>query len=197
MLSLDTEFQEWDDGLTGSWRYHTKTASDLPPQAIFEGEYHVYHDLWFARMWNHYRWARILLNQMILDFASHNPMSSLPLLSVLEQDTRLQLIRRLSKDLLVSTPNHWRHPLLVDKNTAYFENPGGTGSGAAGVPVLLFHIRAAACAPGIPRTYWDWAQGIIECIWSDMGMLHAKSMLGSMTAYRDDMHSVHAEGILV
>lgn len=197
MLELDADFVKWAEEREGPWQYRTVTSQDLPLQAVFHGEYHVYYDLWFARMWSHYRWARILINQMILDFANNNPMSSLPLLSVLEQDERFQLIRTLCRDLLVSAPNHWRHPLLSDSEAVFFEQPGGAGSGAAGIPILLFHIKVAACAPGVPGEYWEWGQGIIECIWSDMGMLHAKSMMEAMRAHRDGLMRANPEGLLL
>lgn len=197
MLDLDAEFSAWEDNLTGPWLYRTETSQLLPPMAVFQGEYHFYYDLFFARMWNHYRWARILLNEMILDFTNNNPLSGLPLLPVLEQFSRVRSIQKLCKDMLVSTPCHWRHPLLSDNPVVFFEQLSGAGSGAAGVPVLLFHIKTAACASGIPVEYWEWGLGVIECIWSDMGMLHAKSMMELMRAHRSTSVRPKANGIMV
>lgn len=196
MIELDSDFASWELGLKGPWLYRTETTQDLPPEAVFQGRHHVYFDLWFARMWGYYRWARILLNQMILSFANSNPMSSLPLQSANERDDRFRLIKKLARDILVSAPSHWRHPSLTANAPKFVVEDGGAGSGAAGVPILLFHLKAAACAPGVPLEYWEWAQGIIECIWADMGMLHAKSMMDAMRTHRDGLLLANADGVL-
>ncbi|CAM1502815.1 Fc.00g075910.m01.CDS01 [Cosmosporella sp. VM-42] len=187
LLEADTAFATWERGLGEIWHYRTEDAEHLPPAAVFEGEYHGYYDMWVARIWAHYRWARILLNQTILDFAGTHPVSSKSLVSGAERNRRLEIIRKHAKDMLVSTPSHWRHPLLDDKSQVPVEQDGGAGSGAAGLPVLLYQMKVAACAPGIPATYWKWAHGVMECIWGDLGMLHAKFMMEEMEAYRDDL----------
>ena len=185
MIELDGEFGSWEKELQGPWLYRTEKADHLPREAVSQGEHHVYYDLFFARIWGHYRWARMLLNQMILDFASKNPLSALPLQSPSERDDRLRYIKKLARDILVSTPCHWRHPLLNDNAPRFLVQVGGAGSGSAGVPILLFHLKAAACAPGVPDEYLNWALGVIECTRSDMGMLGAKSMMDAMRMHRD------------
>lgn len=137
-----------------------------------------------ARIWNYYRWARILVNQMILDLAAKNPTSSHSLINLAATKDRLDTVRLLSRDILASTPSHWRHPLLGDKTPLPVQQQGGAGAGAAGIPVLLFHLKVAGCAPGVPLEYWQWSYGVIECIWGDMGMQHAKSMMDAMAVHR-------------
>ncbi|KAK7403612.1 hypothetical protein QQX98_010624 [Neonectria punicea] len=196
LLDLDAEFVEWEQTLGVTWLYRTEKANDLPPTAVFQGQYHVYYDMWAARMWGHYRWARILVNQAIVNFVNNNPLSSLPLISATEHDRRFKIIRELARDVLMSTPSHWRHPLLDDRSTVPVDKPGGAGSGSAGIPIVLFQIKLAACAPGVPAEYWDWVYGVMECIWSDLGMLHAKSMMETMRAHKDALHRAKADGIL-
>lgn len=196
LIDVDDHFIAWAQGLSGIWCYRTQHADHLPRAAIFQGEYHIYYDMWVARMWAHYRWARILLNQSILEFINSHPMSSLALISAAERSRRFSIIQCLAKDTLISTPSHWRHPLLDDKSPVPVEKNGGAGSGAAGIPVVLFQIKVAACAPGVPSEYWDWALGVMECIWSDLGMLHAKSMMETMQAHRDGLCRAQADGIL-
>lgn len=196
LLDLDGDFVKWEQKLEGIWLYRTQKADHLPPEAIFQGHYHSYYDMWAARMWGHYRWARIIVNQSIVDFVNTNPLSSLPLVSANELQHRFDIIRTLVRDVLESTPSHWRHPLLEDKSPVPVEKLGGGGSGSAGIPVVLFHLKLAACAPGIPAAYWDWAYDIMECIWSDMGMLHAKSMMEAMRAHKDALQRAKADVIL-
>ncbi|OBS21127.1 hypothetical protein FPOA_07466 [Fusarium poae] len=187
LFALDTSFLEWEHSLGPTWRFRTEKAKHLPSSVVFEGVYHVYYDMFIARMWGHYRWARTLLNQTIIEFVKKYPKSSAPLMSLAEYGRRYEIVRGLARDTLVSTPTHWRHPLLTDKSAMPVERIGGAGSGSAGLPVVLFHLQVAACAPGVPDTYWDWALAVMECIWSDMGILHAKSMMESMKAYRDSL----------
>jgi hypothetical protein len=54
------------------------------------------------------------------------------------------------------------------------------GNGAAGVPILLFQLRYAACATGAPIEFRDGTLRTIACIRSEMGMLHAKSIMEHM-----------------
>ncbi|KAH6687532.1 hypothetical protein EV126DRAFT_432603 [Verticillium dahliae] len=196
LLSLDTELGAWADSLEGQWLYRTEKAPDLPPRAVFRGEYHLYFDVWFARIWNYYRWARILVDQNLLDLINQNPISSLPLVSVARRAQVLETIRALARDVLVSTPSHWRHPLLDDAAQITVESAGGGGSGAAGLPALLFQLKVASCAPGVPKSYWAWALDIIQTIWGDMGMLHARSMMEAMRAHQDALDRTGVEGIL-
>ncbi|CRK13738.1 hypothetical protein BN1723_001998 [Verticillium longisporum] len=196
LLSLDTELGTWADSLEGQWLYRTEKAPDLPPRAVFRGEYHLYFGVWFARIWNYYRWARILVDQNLLDLINQNPISSLPLVSVARRAQVLDTIRSLARDVLVSTPSHWRHPLLDDAAQITVESAGGGGSGAAGLPALLFQLKVASCAPGVPKSFWAWALDIIQTIWGDMGMLHARSMMEAMRAHQDALHRTGVEGIL-
>lgn len=187
LLDIDAAFAEWDRKLGPTWRFRTEKTDGLPPAAVFEGEYHIYFDMFVARMWGHYRWARTLLNRIIADFITSYPLSSSSLVTTSEYKNRLEVVRLLARDTLISTPTHWRHPLLTDKFAVPVENMGGAGSGSAGLPIVLFHLQAAACGPGSLDTYWDWAIGVMECIWGDLGILHAKAMMDSMRSHRDSV----------
>ncbi|KAF4456934.1 hypothetical protein F53441_1058 [Fusarium austroafricanum] len=185
LLDIDESFLEWERNLGPEWRWREEKADHLPPSAVFDGACHVYCDMFVARMYGHFRWARTLLNQTIIEFIKSYPKSSGPLTSLAEYGRRYEIVRKLARDTLVSTPTHWRHPLLTEKAAVPVERPGGAGSGSAGLPVVLFHLQVASCAPGVPEAYWNWVVAVMECIWSDMGILHAKSMMETMKAYRD------------
>ncbi|KAF9775785.1 hypothetical protein IL306_006096 [Fusarium sp. DS 682] len=187
LLDIDESFLDWERNLGPTWRFSEEKANHLPPSAVFDGAYHVYFDLFVARMYGHYRWARTLLNQTIIEFIRAYPKSSAPLISLAEYGHRYEIVRKLARDTLVSTPTHWRHPLLTEKAAIPVERPGGAGSGSAGLPVVLFHLQVAACAPGVSQAYWDWVIAVMECIWSDLGILHAKSMMETMKEYRDSL----------
>lgn len=182
LLELDFALGSWVTSLDGIWRYKTLQAPNLPPSAVFGGEYHVYHDLWVARVWNHYRWARILVNQVMLDMAAKYPLSSSPLTADIAYKERFKTIKTEARNTLVSASCHWRHPLLSGKIGQQIEELGVGRLGSAGLPILLFQLKVAACAPGVPHEYWNWTYDIMNCIWGDMGMLHAKNMMDTMDA---------------
>ena len=197
MISLEHDLEQWGEERGGQWNYETRKGPGLPSKAVFQGEYHLYYDMWFARMWSHYRWARMLLNQLILNCLDRCPISSSALVSTKEPDQRAQLVRQLARETLVSAPSHWRHPSLSDQTLLFVEKPGGAGTGSGGIPVLVFHLRAAGCAPGVPTEYFDWAYGFLECIWGHMGMFHAKAVMDSMAAYGDATQRVGVDEGLV
>lgn len=182
LFKLDRELAVWEESLDGHWRYKTQHAPHLPPAAVFDGEHHIYYDMWVARIWNYYRWARILVNQVVLEMASRYPKSGSSMSEEIARKDRLKIITKESRDTLVSTPCHWRHPLLKGRMPESVEQLGGGRAGSAGLPILLFQLKVAGCAPGVPRNYWEWTYGIMNCIWGDMGMLHAKNMMDIMDA---------------
>jgi hypothetical protein len=199
MLELDNQLFGWTQSLPKIWQYSTEHGEGLPGDAVFEDEWHVYHDIWVARIWAHYRWARTLLQEMILGLIDSCPSSSLPLVSAGDHQARFELIRQLSRDTLVSTPVFWRHPSLSelgDRKPVQVEHIGGGGSGAAGIPVLVFQLQTAGCAPGVPTSHWEWAAGILQCIFGDMGMIHAKSMREAMITHRDRLHQYTTDSLL-
>ncbi|KAF4332945.1 transcriptional regulatory moc3 [Fusarium beomiforme] len=187
LLDIDESFLDWERSLGPIWRFREEKADHLPPAAVFDGACHVYFDMFVARMYGHWRWARTLLNQTVIEFIRAYPKSSAPLISLAEYGHRYEIVRKLARDTLVSTPTHWRHPLLTEKAAIPVERPGGAGSGSAGLPVVLFHLQVAACAPGVPQAYWDWVVAVMECIWSDLGILHAKCMMETMKECRDSL----------
>lgn len=187
LIQVEAELAAWESSLDGIWLYKTEFRPHLPPAAVFDGKYHVYYDMWTARMWNHYRWARIVVNELILDLFRKYPTTGRHLIADKARHQRLQTVERLARDILTSTPSHWRHPLLGDKTPVPVEHKGGAGAGAAGLPVLLFHLKVAACAPDVPLEFWAWSYGVIECIRGDMGMQHAKEMMDALTAHKETL----------
>ena len=56
-IKSDQTLQNWATSLPASWAYH-----ELP-----KGPQYIYQDVWYARMWNYFRLARILANRIIID----------------------------------------------------------------------------------------------------------------------------------
>jgi hypothetical protein len=197
-ILLDARLEEWERQQQGKWRFGKVSGHPtLPAAAAFRNQLHAYEDQWIGRNWNHYRWARILVNEMLLNFVESCPMSSLPLISAARRAHCLSVVKRLAEDILVSVPTHWRHPSLnAEQRRVIQETSGGAGVGAAGIPSLLHQVKVAGCAPGVPYEFWQWAVGVEDAVWSELGMKQARVLSEMMTKHRDRLKLVQPDAIL-
>lgn len=178
LLAIEEELEAWETtSQQGKWQYTTHTSSALPPEAVFHQTYHRYADVWTSRVWSHFRWARLLTNQLVLDFAERFPVAaaSVPMTPEV-RDRCYATIRRQAVNVLTSVPTHYKHPRLTYRHLDDIQTHGGAGAGAVGIPHLMFHLQVAACAPGVPWDVWKWAVDLMETAWGELGMLHAKSL---------------------
>ncbi|KAM7193271.1 white-opaque regulator 1 [Naviculisporaceae sp. PSN 640] len=175
-LEVDAQLEAWECNQEGIWVVTEEWDRNLPPDAVFDGYYHVYTDMWTARVWNHYRWSRLLVNDMLARFVESCPISSGSVVSASQQLHSRDCIIRVARDMLVSIPTHYRHPRLEPSHRKLLDKTsGGAGMGAAGIPTLLFQIRVAGCAPFVPARYRTWVRSILETIWANTGMTQAKT----------------------
>lgn len=190
LLSIDAAMEEWESAQGGKWLYETHVDLSLPAAAVFRGTYHRYSDVWTSRIWNHLRWARLLTNQMLLEFVGAYPTSAASVVSMARQDRMHETILRLAVDVLTSVPTHYKHPLLTFEHLDAIQTHGGAGAGAVGIPHLMFHLQVAACAPGVPHDLWRWAVDLMETAWGELGMLHAKSLADVSKNYRASLEDL-------
>lgn len=196
LIDLDTALDGWEVMQEGKWRYEVHTDESLPPEGVYRQTYHRYSDVWTSRLWNHYRWGRILTNQMLLDMVGKYPMTAASVVSPDQQDVHYDTIRRLAVDTLISVPTHYKHPKLTWEHLDVCQTHGGAGAGAVGIPHLMFHLQVAACAPGVSYDIWKWAVDLMETAWADLGMLHAKSLAEVSRTHRESLERVLPEGTL-
>lgn len=202
LLAVDAEMDDWESSQEGKWKYEVISSPDLPREAVFRGSYHRYSDVWASRIWNHFRWARLLANQRILELAAECPRTasgarSKPPPGIPFQEERVrETVRRLAVDVLTSVPTHYRHPRLSWEELDMVQTHGGAGSGAFGIPHLTFQLRVAACAPGVPYDVWRWALDVLETVWSELGMLHAKSLADVLRKHQDKLDRESTAGKL-
>lgn len=183
LVTLQTRFDHLEDALHESYPYEVNEG-DHPPSALFRQKWHAYTEIWAARIWNHYRWACIVLNEMLVKSMTDYPISSKRFISAVQKDRGLVTIRRMAEDMLISTPSHWHHPIIDSKMARVFEAPGQGGSGAAGIPTLLWHLKIAGCAQDVPQEFWEWSYEILQVVWKEMGMQHAIAIAGVMEKER-------------
>jgi hypothetical protein len=181
-LEINRDLEAWEGRQEGIWTVvEERAAADgfFPPDAVLDGCYHVYDNTYIARVWNHYRWAHTLVNQLLLESVARFPTSSAPLIPPDQQIRSLARIRQLARDILVSVPTHYRHPRLQPVHWDCFDKTKrGAVIGLAGVPTLLFGVKVAGCAPGVPARYRAWALDMLETAYRDTGMFQAKALAG-------------------
>lgn len=197
ILAIDDDLEAWQTSQQGKWLYETHTDPSLPPEAVFQQTYHRYSDVWTSRIWNHWRWARLLTNQMLLEFVERYPVSAASVLSLAQQQRCYETIRRTAIDVLTSAPTHYKHPRLTYRHLDAIQTHGGAGAGAVGIPHLMFHLHVAACAPGVPLEVWAWAVDLMETAWGELGMLHAKSLAELSKSHRARLNDFVPERILL
>ncbi|KAL2171112.1 hypothetical protein VTG60DRAFT_3803 [Thermothelomyces hinnuleus] len=190
-LEINQALDSWQARRDGIWAVVEEHISDFfPSEAVLDGCYHVYDNTHIARIWNHYRWAHLMTNQMLLESVERFPKSSAPLVSAGQQQRSLDCIRRLARDILVSVPTHYRHPTLQPIHWDCFDKTKrGAIIGLAGIPTLLFEVKVAGSAPGIPDRYRAWALDMLEVAYRATGMFQAKTLAGILRKVVERMPS--------
>ncbi|KAK5627623.1 hypothetical protein RRF57_003338 [Xylaria bambusicola] len=162
---------------------------DEPSPAFFRRKWHRYSEIWGARIWNHYRWARLLLGECMIRFTTRYPRSSARYIRPPHRVRCYATIERIAEEMLISTPAHWHHPVLDEATAKKYEAPGQGGAGAAGLPTLLWHLKVSGCAPNVPPDFWDWAYNILQVVWRSMGMYHALSLAEVMEEHQRSLQT--------
>ncbi|KAI0862755.1 hypothetical protein F4860DRAFT_110611 [Xylaria cubensis] len=192
-LAVETVFERIERQLRAAYPF-VENRSDQPSPALFRSKWHSYSEIWGARIWNHYRWARILLGEHIIRFTIEYPRSSARYISPPHKVQCYATIERIAEEMLVSTPSHWHHPVLDDAAARKYEAPGQGGAGAAGLPTLLWHLKVSGCAPNVPPEFWDWAYDILQVVWKNMGMQHAQALAEVMDEHRKSLQMGSSNG---
>ncbi|KAI1267286.1 hypothetical protein F5Y18DRAFT_334415 [Xylariaceae sp. FL1019] len=182
-LEVERTFDCLDDGLRGVFPFSEHRMESSSP-AIFKGRWHKYHEIWRARVWNHFRWARLLLLGRIVEFTSKYPRSSARVIAAPHIARYYGIIQKTAEDILISVPSHWHHPALDNATANRLAAPGQGGTGAAGLPTLLWHLVAAGNAPNVHPDVWDFAHNTLQVVWKDMGMGHALALAEMMEDHR-------------
>jgi hypothetical protein len=188
LLQMEDELALWESQIKGHWVFQT-LSGDFPPAACFKGRYHIYSDNWTSRVWNFYRWARLMVCSALLDMLGPGSGYPIALASrglsneaarAAQEAAVRETAMRIAEDTLVSVPSHWKHPSLNAAQREKLRVVGYAGTGAVGVPGLLFHIDVAASLVGVPKEWSDWSVALLDAVWSDMGMAHARRIADSL-----------------
>lgn len=71
---LDRELDAWETHLPDKWTFVVEKSDNR--EFTFNGQCHVYQDVWVSRILSHYQWGRLLANELILcHFSRLKPLS--------------------------------------------------------------------------------------------------------------------------
>ncbi|KAH7041299.1 uncharacterized protein B0I36DRAFT_233969 [Microdochium trichocladiopsis] len=184
LLTLRAACDRLEKRLWETYPYGEKHDPSLPAIAVWHGKYHLYTEIWSARIWNHFRWARILILESLLRLSANYPVTGS---LYVPDETRAEIlgtVKKMATDTLISTPSHWHHPILDKQTAKMIEASSKGGTGAVGLPTLLWHLKVAACAPGLGDEAYDWVYSVMQVVWKDMGMHHARLISGFMDEHK-------------
>ena len=159
--AIDVELAEWVDNLPWDYAYMTRT-SKITDDA-YSDNYHIYKSVWIVGVWNTYRCARILNNQVITHWLVHHGMLTPPIYSALYQKCEI-LLAQLAHDICDSVP----FVFIGDSSTHYPRAAAGT--------TLLWPLYVAATMDIVIPRQRAWVIRQLDRIGGIMGIQQATSL---------------------
>lgn len=173
-LLLDQELDDWEASLDGDeWIFVTKESRDY--SGCYQGKYHIYPNTWAHRTLNHYRWSRILVNEIL--YLNILKLTALTDALVIQQQRALDTICRLAADVCFSVPS--QTSLLRQDASEDIDAPAING-----VFVLVLPLMIAGGACGIPDELHDWVIMMLGVLGSYMGIRFAAESIPGLQKMR-------------
>lgn len=197
-LQLDEDLETWENNLPSIWEFTTELARPETKFA-FRGQRQVPKDLWIARIYNDYRWLRIMVNELILTLVrllgnrTYSP-SSLGHTTwnnqqrTGQQCTSLSVILKAATDICTSVPSQVeRHSI-----TEALENFAPAMSGCF---MLAFPLGVAASTIGVGQELHDWAINMLSIMGSEWGIGEASKCIDLMEERRKKLRDTLGDEI--
>ncbi|CAG8022490.1 unnamed protein product [Penicillium salamii] len=167
-LMFEAELHDWEASLPESWDFVVETSGTHA--RTFYGQYHVHKDAWVSRIYNHYRWARLLFNEIVVSTISRlkQPTSK----DAIRRQQSLETISRMSIGICTGAASHE----AISQRGLTSENPSPLPP-LNGVFMMLFPLAMAGGAAGAPDHVHDWVVGTLEQIGCTMGIQRAFEMI--------------------
>ncbi|CAI7648448.1 unnamed protein product [Penicillium palitans] len=166
-LLFEDELREWETNLPVDWSFTVKESNTY--EYTFRGQYHIYKDMWVARIFNHYRWARLLANERIISQISK--MTRPTANDVIQRQRALHTIACMAIEICAGAASQEAISAQgVAEDPSHIPLLNGTF-------MLLFPLGIAGGAAGSPDEVHDWVVGALERIGSTMGIRWAFEMI--------------------
>ncbi|KAJ6177778.1 Chondroitin AC/alginate lyase [Penicillium mononematosum] len=166
-LFFEDELHKWETQLPADWSFTVKESNTC--EHTFRGQYHVYRDMWVSRVFNHYRWARLLVNETILSQISK--MARPTPNDVIQRQQALDMISCMAIDICAGVASQEAISVQgVAEDPSHIPLLNGTF-------MLLFPLGVAGGAAGTPDEVHDWVVGTLERIGCTTGIRRALEMI--------------------
>lgn len=174
-LVLIRELNDWEASLPEIWRFATvKVTNNL--EDSFNGAAHDYHDMWTARIWNNFRWANIIINEILIVHMAH--LGSTSCEDIAQRKESLATISRMATDICSSVHGQF-------SKYGIKEAQNGKVTPMAGCFLLMFPLAIAGSALEVSQGVHVFAIRILEKIGNTMGIQQALAMVNLTIAQRD------------
>ncbi len=171
---VDSDLEEWKNGLSPAFSYSTIESSNT--EAVFSNIYLVYNNTWTAALWNLYRCARILTQQLIMGWLNRNFMLN-PVLHASQRSQSEALLVDLAHDICASVP----FILGASHSAVYSSRPPRATDGT---PLIWPLYVAATMDQNIPGMR-AWVITRLEMIGRTMGIKQAESLASILRIKRE------------
>ena len=177
-LLLDEALEKWERQLPHSWKYRLEQHTEATA-VMYQGVAHRYRDFWTARIYCHYRWSRILVNELLL---TH--IGSFTSEDTAQRTKSLDIISKQAADICSSIS------IQFDKPTLMQEAKQNGMPAFSGCFLPLFPLAVAGSAMGVPQDLHDWVIGMLETIGHEKGINRALAMISPTKLLREKWKSV-------
>ncbi|KAJ6191338.1 hypothetical protein N7519_001359 [Penicillium mononematosum] len=197
--AIEADLIAWLAALPPEFSYttHITTPFDSAFQKRFRGispydnQYHVYPSAWACSSWNHYRSARIIVSEIILNrirkISNSSSMASLSEEFRLQCRTLRSTIRRLAVEICRSVPFHFNaHHVERESNLPPPES-------YLGGLVLLWHLFVAGVVEDSGHGLHRWVIKCLEMIGNTMGIDQALAVADIVAADPGILHPATEE----
>ncbi|KAG4439020.1 hypothetical protein IFR05_005484 [Cadophora sp. M221] len=184
--ALDMEYDIWARTCPLQYIYQTVTLSERSDE-VFSDHYHVYSSIWIAAIWNNYRSARILVNELILDQLGYLYQTN-PDLGLLWEDhcfyenqilTSNSTLLQLCHDICASVPYFLGYN---PESQGFMEAPKSVNGN-----LLLWPLYTAGVTGMVSDVMRCWVAGRLQWITDVMGIRQAAPLAYSMVRRQDHL----------
>lgn len=179
-LGINRDLDSWEAGLVDDdWSFVTKSFDQ--PLGLYEGKYHVYNNVWASRVLNHYRYARILVNEVLYTYTLELETPANSHFLQRQQHSALTTISRVATEICISVPSHCT---LFGHSFGSLSTEQPDAPPLNGVFVLIFSLIIAGSAIGVSYELHEWVLKVLQTIDSSMGIRHAAELIPLMQRMR-------------
>lgn len=140
-------------------------------------------------MWSYYRWARILVNELLL--AHLDKLLRHTREQQMQRARCLKTISSMASDVCTSVPSQFAATPLPHRLLQVRED---RSLGMTGVFLMMFPLAVAGGASGVPDELHYWAMEVLGQIGRTMGVKQALALM-RMTKMRRDATKMGAPGL--